>query len=124
MMYGVRTMSMSFQYRQEVDLETARRLVVFCVEEYLASINADREIRPYLVNYPFTEKDVEIRIFFCKPDGHKIPAGGITVTSAIDGMVNYETNTVERNRLVNVHKEVYETALELSRPLNHFQNKT
>ena len=113
MMYGIRKLSMSFQCLQEVDLETARKLVVYCTEEYLGAINSDKEVRPYLDDYPFTEKNVDIRVFFSKPDGHDVPIGKISVVSMINGRVDYEIDTLKRNRFVSLHEEAYQEALKI-----------
>jgi hypothetical protein len=54
MMHDIYGMDMSFDYYQEVDLKTARELIVYAVSEYLLAINSNEEVRPYLHNYPFT----------------------------------------------------------------------
>jgi len=51
---GGQMMAMSFDYYQEVDLKTARELIVYDINEYLSVINGNNEIKPYLHEYPFT----------------------------------------------------------------------
>lgn len=56
MLGDIYMMAMSFRYCQEVDFNTARQLVVYCVEEYLSAINSDEKVRPYLHNFPLQQK--------------------------------------------------------------------
>ena len=63
MMDDIQMMAMSFNYYEEVNLKTARELTIYVINEYLSAINSNKELRPYLHEYPFTAKNVEIRIF-------------------------------------------------------------
>lgn len=112
-MYGVRMLSLSFYYYKEVDLETARKLIVYCVDEYLAAINSNKKIRPYLVNYPFTEQNIEIRLFICGPDRRALPIGKISNASAIDGTLEYEAKSNEKYKSSTLHQETYQQAKKL-----------
>ncbi len=113
MMYGIRMKALSFYYYKEVDMMTARKLLVYCVEEYLAAINSNKKVRPYLVNYPFTEKNIEINIFFFKPDRRNLPSGKITIASAIEGKVEYQTDNPDGYKLDTLHEESYEESKKL-----------
>src|SRR3989344_4332350 len=64
MMHDIQMMMMGFNFYKVVDIETARQLLVESVEEYLSVINSNKEVRPYLHNYPFTAKNIEIVIYF------------------------------------------------------------
>ncbi len=110
MMYGVRMMSMSFYYYNEVDLETARNLVIYCTEKYLKAINSDKRLRPFLVQYPFSEKNVEIRIFFRNPDGRDLPPGKIIVVESMNGKVEYNIYETGSHRISTLQEELYQEA--------------
>jgi hypothetical protein len=113
MMEDIEMMAISFNYYKEVDFDTARRFVVYCVEEYLTAINSSEKVRPYLHNYPFTAKNVEIRIFFYKPDRRDPPLGSITVASSIAGNVRYKANNPNGYTLDTLREETYEEALKI-----------
>ncbi len=113
MMYGIRKMSISFYYYKEVDMMTARKLLVYCVEEYLAAINSNKKVRPYLVNYPFTEKNIEINIFFFKPDRRNLPSGKITIACSTEGAVKFKTDNPDGYKLDTLHRESYEESKKL-----------
>src|SRR5690348_9149685 len=47
MMDDIQMMAMSFNYYQEVNLEQARELLIYAVNEYLSDINNNQDVRPY-----------------------------------------------------------------------------
>ena len=73
MMDDIQMMAMSFDYYQEVNLKTARELTIHAINEYLSAINNNKEVKPYLHEYPFTAKNVEIRIWVYNPNRSDLP---------------------------------------------------
>ncbi|MCE5294366.1 MAG: hypothetical protein LLF94_07100 [Chlamydiales bacterium] len=108
----IKMMAISFSYQQEVDIPTARELLVYCVEEYLSAINADEKVRPFLHNFPFTAKNIEIRIFFSTKNDEDVPVGKLSIASAIKGGVRYKANN-HNYTLDILREETYEEALKL-----------
>ena len=111
MMRDIQMMAMSFFFYEEVDLAKAREIATYAVKEYLAAINADPEIKPYLHDDPFTTKNVGIRIWFSKPDGRDLPWGKIHYVSSLDGTINYYIQVGENSRKA-ICTETYEQALQ------------
>lgn len=111
MMHHVRMMAMSFAYYGEIDIEQGRELVVYCVNEYLLAINTNEEIKPYLIHFPFTPKDVEIRIFVSKRNGAEVEVGKFEGVSEIDGSLIYYIKQPGFPSIRKVHEETYEEAL-------------
>ncbi len=105
-------MAMSFDFYQEVDLQTARELIVYAIREYLSDINSNEEVRPYLHNYPFTAKNVEIRIWISKPDRSSPSLGRIDYISATNGVLDYYTRGEKQYSRKTICEETYEEALE------------
>ena len=93
MMHDIQAMDMSFNYYHEVDLKTARELIIYAINEYLSEINDDEKIRPYLHEYPFTAKNVEIRIFIYGPDRLKLPPEKIYCITSLNGTLEYYTRS-------------------------------
>ncbi len=108
MLYQIDMLAMSFCLYQEVDLTSARDLIVFAVNEYLTAINKSQDIRPYLDQCPFTAKNVEIRIFVHGPGGCELPPGKIDSINCIEGVVKYRHSS-DLSRPI--HKETYDEAL-------------
>lgn len=109
MMGDIQAMHMSFHYYQEVDIKTARELLVYVIDEYLTAINSDENLRCYLHNYPFTTQNIEIRIWFYKPNRTKHDLDKIYYISAIDGVVNYYLKVPPHSRIA-LHTETFEEA--------------
>lgn len=110
MMDDIQMMAMSFYYYQEVDLRKARELVLYAINKYLLAINNNR-IRPYLHEYPFTAKNVAIRIWVFKPDRLPPTSEKIHYISAIDGNLSYYSDLPEAHSMRLIHEESYEEAL-------------
>ena len=109
----LRKLNMSFIHYGDLSMEESRELVVYCVEEYLAAINADEKIRPHLSHYPFTPYGVEINIFIRQKDRQKQSIGYISVVSELNGKVSYKTSQPEPELMKKVHAEPYEEAKQL-----------
>jgi len=108
MMDDIQMMAMSFDYYQEVDLKIGRELIVHIINEYLLAINSNKEIRPYLHEYPFTAKNVEIRIFIYNPDRSELPLEKIDCITSLNGMLKYYTRSNPRQA---IYEETYKQAL-------------
>ncbi|NNM43193.1 MAG: hypothetical protein HKM07_02495 [Chlamydiae bacterium] len=113
MMADIQMMMMSFDYYHVVNLQTARKLIASTVQEYLSAINANEKIRPYLHEYPFTVKNVEISIVFFTPDGSDVALNEITIASLNQGLITYYVDTPDKIKLKILHTETYEEALKL-----------
>ena len=111
MMNDIQMMMMGFHFYKEVDIDTARVLLVESVQEYLTAINSDEEIRPYLHDYPFTAQNVEIEIYFYEPDHSDIPEGKITIASTSDDKIVYYIHSPETHRLTRFYEETFQDAL-------------
>lgn len=110
MMHNIRMMAMSFVYKHEIDVDEGRTLLIAALGEYIEAVNTNEEIRPYLANYPFDPKNIEIRIFIHNPDNSNVEEGKISVISAINGILKYDAD--EGYGYKRIHRETYEEALE------------
>src|SRR5690349_17251203 len=108
MMHEIEMLAMSFNYYHEVNLEQARELLICAINEYLSDINNNQDVRPYLHEYPFTSKNVEIRIFIYGPDRRKLSPDKIGYILSIDGVLEYYTRADDDHP---VCKETYAEAL-------------
>jgi hypothetical protein len=113
MMDQVRMMAISFDYYGEINMEQARELLIYCVNEYLTAINSSEEIRPHLVHYPFTPKDVEIRIFISKANRKDVSNGELSVASQIDGTTKYYVKQPGAPSIRVDYKETYEESVSI-----------
>jgi len=109
MMHDIQMMAMDFNYYQEVDLNTARELLMYVVNEYLAAINNNTEVRPYLHEYPFTAKNIETTIFIYGPNRRDLPQEKICRVKCIKGRFDYYNGLDDYNP---IYRETYDEALQ------------
>ncbi|NNM43195.1 MAG: hypothetical protein HKM07_02505 [Chlamydiae bacterium] len=110
---GRQMMMMGFNFYEAVNSEIARKLLICCVEEYLSAINNNEKIRPYLHEYPFTDKNVKIVIYFYNSDGSDVSSDRISVAAISKGIVTYYVKTSDNQPLKDIHEETYQEALKL-----------
>lgn len=113
MMDDIKMMGMAFEYHKIVNIEEARKLLVYCIEEYLYAINSNKKIQPCLHNYPFTAKNIEIEIYIRNPDGSNVSLNEIKVAAATGGEMSYYVDYPEKHTIKAIHEETYEEALRI-----------
>lgn len=91
------------------NIDHARNLFVYVSENLLYKINGDKEIRPYLHDYPYTIKNLEIQLVFA-PDSED------SITNVInqEDKVIYCRKDPSLNSFVAVFSEPYVEAFQKS----------
>ncbi len=107
----IKMLAISFLYRHPLEIAEGRELLIAAVEKFAAKINATEAIRPYLNNYPFGPKNIEIRIFIQAPNGKDFGSEKLCLIKAQEGFLEYEIHSGEYN-LKTVYKETFEEALQ------------
>ncbi len=108
MMGSVYMIGLSFQIRHPLEREEARYLIVDCTEELINAVNASEEIRPYLRDYPFTTKNVEIAIFSVQADRKEVFDPYIRVASIAESKdIYYHTKEPNKIMYKNKYSEPY-----------------
>ena len=115
MMHDVKKLALSFNCYHPLSIDESRRLVVDCVNEYLKSVNENKEIRPYLHNFPFNEQNIELAIFIFEDNKFtKIQPGQVSSVSTLNGKIRYKTRSAEdQYKRETLHQETYEEALRI-----------
>lgn len=110
----VNLLGLVFQIPGPLSKNQLREILIDCVEELLNAINTNEKLRPYLKNYPFTAKEVEIKLFIIDQKGEDIYDPEIDVAAAHNGILRF-TTTDKNNTFVykSQIKEDYETALKI-----------
>jgi hypothetical protein len=114
MMDDVKAMMLAFNYYNEVSIEEARKLLIDCVEEFLAAVNSNEQIRPFLHNYPFTAENIEIAIYFSTKSGAPVSSNNICVASSWNGNISYRIDISKTGPLTTIREETYQEALQLA----------
>ncbi|WP_044882471.1 hypothetical protein [Neochlamydia sp. EPS4] len=112
---GVVTMlALSFEKTGPLTKEEGRRIIVDCVQEILQIINTHEKIRPYLKNYPFSARDIEVRVFLADKFRNDIFDPNYGVISSISASIDYKYTSAENpNKYMKIEEENFEEALKM-----------
>jgi hypothetical protein len=113
MMDDIQMMAMSFEVCRPLNVPKARQLLISAIQKYLSEINNDEKIRPYLHQYPFTDKNIQIDFWIRNPDGSRVALDKIYYVSAINGILRYYIDDPEKFSRKLVHEESYGEVLQL-----------
>ena len=113
MLDQIKMLGLAFDYHNSLTIDEGRKLLISSVEKFVSEVNANEDIRPFLDNYPFEAKNIEIRIFIQRPDGSHFTPDGLVVISAINGVLNYKIDDPNGPLFETVHSETYEEALKM-----------
>jgi hypothetical protein len=104
-------LSLSFSTDKSYEINNGRKMIIYCAETFLKNINSNEQMRPYLQNYPFNSKNIEI--FLLLNIKTKIPNKQELESIVLShGYIRYEISD-EQDNLKTIHKETYEEALKI-----------
>lgn len=113
---GTRTrmLSMDFRCCEKVDIVQARKLLLECVQEFLSEINKNQEIESCFTVFPFTYKNINIRIFFYEKfkNFKLIHFPCVAIAKAYEGQLRYDA--LKGEDFETVKEEFYEEALQIA----------
>lgn len=112
LMYDVKKINLHYDSHECLNLEEARKLYVEIAEKYLAYINDNEDIRPYLHDYPFTIKNLELAIAFRGRSGKRCNNGCIAFIfrNLKTSEIIFRTSDEDGKKLIPFHQEPYEEA--------------
>ncbi|WP_154017656.1 hypothetical protein [Criblamydia sequanensis] len=120
LMYNVKSLELAFQHKGVLNKNDLRKLLIELTSQYLEDINSNEEIRPYLENYPFTPKNVDITIYLIDLHKQEIFYPNICIAESSYGTIRFKT-VDEANPIApfyTTEKETYEEALEKLKQCN------
>jgi len=109
---NVEKIILNFQISQPMNVPEARSLIINCEEDLLKRFNKDTKIRPYLNNYPFTEKNIEFGISTDLQDS--LPSKPIAMVFSANGSIYYQSYDRKKRKFNDLHEETYQEALKLA----------
>jgi hypothetical protein len=112
-------MSCSFCYFNEVEPEQARELLLTAGDLYLKTINKNERIRPLLIDYPFTVKNIEVAIYFYNSKGKSPTVGKLIYAYMSEEKLRYRIEELDSQGLHKIiWEETYEEALDKLRTVD------
>ena len=92
-------------------VDEARSFFVPICEEYLKPFNAEKSIRPYLINYPVDMSILNLSITFMDGPNFSYMAPWIASVHASNGRITYFVHTPDKTYSTVLFREPYEEAL-------------
>jgi len=107
--------NLTFVTYQNLNVNQARILFINSTQKLLDRVNVNRQIRPYLNNYPFNAKNLDFTIMFEDIRGNFVNPPHIAFVSLTDGKIRYNINDPITDEFNKIHSETYEEALRIVR---------
>jgi hypothetical protein len=85
-----------FDLQKKAGIDLARELVVKAVERLTELVNNHEKIRPYLAEYPFPQKRIEIMISFQDKNGRKRRDGSVCKVLQVHNKLIYKTAVMKK----------------------------
>ena len=110
MMDEVKMLALAFDYNKPIEMEEGRKLLVEAVHTFVSMVNDNKDIRPYLYNYPFEPKNVRVAIYLNNPDRSPIEPDKLCVLISNQGRVRYEVEDSKTTLLEIIYEETFAEA--------------
>ena len=106
-------LKISFEYPSLLNQEEARYLIIDIAADFLAEVNKDEKIRPYLCQYPYTIENLNVPIFL-KNNDYKTPIHpDYMLIKLFEGKITYKTKEEgQRYGYQSEETETFEEALD------------
>ncbi|MFI0434548.1 MAG: hypothetical protein ACH350_02315 [Parachlamydiaceae bacterium] len=85
----------------------ARELIIQCMDDLLTIVNHDDQLKPFLKNYPFTAKNVELVIYSYDKNRSLYQFPSIAIVGNFEGKIGYFTEDPSTKH--GYHTKKYET---------------
>lgn len=116
-MYDIEEIDLDFIMQKKVNIDQARKIIVSMVESLLVKINAKKSIRPYLRNYPFTYKNLNISLDFYDSNGKPEKPPNIYSVHLAYGFLDFSIHGfIDKFSRKEILREPYEESLRIYHP--------
>ncbi|MBM3184292.1 MAG: hypothetical protein FJZ64_03195 [Chlamydiae bacterium] len=113
MMHQIEMLGLAFQYRDPIDLEKGRKLLVLAVNTLVETVNATPDIHQYLSHDPFLPQNARVTIFIQNTHGQEPEFGKLSIIRAKRGNLEYDIRDLESPcHLKTIFTETYEEAVQ------------
>ena len=114
MMDDIQKINLGFETEECMNLDQMRKFIVLKAEEFLAAINNDLEIRPYLHDYPCTINNIQLSISYNKKGKSNAFYPHVANAQIYKGEILYITFAEESDWFItSPPSEPYERALQI-----------
>ncbi len=116
MMDDIKKVILNYQSFESLTINESRVLFVDMMEEFLARMNQNKQIRPYLHNYPFDVDNFRLRIGFDDSKGNIIGDGHVALMFVNKNQeLLFEAYDQQTGKFYTLHREPYAESLRIVR---------
>ncbi len=109
----VKELGLDFQIQGPLSREDIRKILVYSAQEFLALVNADKVIKPYLQNQLFEIKDIDISLFMINSRDQGLDDPYIGIAGIANGRLIYKKLlTTDVPSIKSEFEESYEEAIQ------------
>jgi hypothetical protein len=116
MSHEIQTFGLSFCVQHPLSLDAARVLYLEVLREFVTAVNQDRQIRPYLADYPLNPRHVEITLSLQDDSGKMRRDGSVCMIFNLPEMNRIQYNRFALDRIISSGEESMEEALATLEP--------
>jgi hypothetical protein len=109
-MDNIHCLALSCNYHKEVDIEEARKLLVEAGIIFLKTANENEKARPYLANFPFGLKNIELRFFLQRKGGSEFGPKKLSCIYLLDGKLTYDLMPNIYRPFITIYEETFTEA--------------
>jgi hypothetical protein len=107
-------LELCFDVPRKMSKNESRKLLLNCAQEFMNDINANEELRPYLLEYPFTLHNVGINFYLGESDGADLYHPNYSFAACRPRGIEFiTTDPVKKCGFKQVDEETHEEALAL-----------
>ncbi len=106
------TMDLFVTSYADLDVLKARRLILQAARTYLETINANKKLKPFLIEHPFGPKNIYLTVYVAYPGKYDVEIGKLTTVSIIKDKIIYNIKKTEYTHET-IHRETFEEAVRI-----------
>jgi len=107
-----------FRYPERVEqseIHKARKIALNCSETLLSMINSNEALRPQLIEYPFTNKNIEVQVLFITNKNDPIESKSIQWVTVNKNGLKYDIHSDQKYGYITLVHESYPEAVRLAK---------
>lgn len=93
------TIELLFNTTKTLTKAQGKKLILECAEDALTAFNSSFDLRPYMNEYPFTGKNINISIYVKPNQGKEVFYPDVCIFNFFDNSIEYATRLNENSNL-------------------------
>ncbi len=113
MMGDIQCVILTFNSFRKINIPEARKLIVKLEQEFLQMLNVNKDVRPFLHDFPVQSRNFELSLIFSTLDNNLILPPYLANVFVLNGKIYYNTYNKEKKMMELEYSELYDEALKI-----------